>query len=104
MVEFVDVKFGYLGTFFIIGKRHNGLQASIIRHRVTIIVQAHTIITNAVNGCDIALVLCSASSDKCIPLLYAYVGPVGYYENDIIVISRLVARPNRETQVVANKQ
>ena len=69
---------------------------------MTIVVQSHTIIPYAIDSGDIALVLRSARRNKCIPILYADIGPIGYYEKDIIVVSAAVTCPNREAQIVTN--
>ena len=66
--------------------------------------QAHTVIAYAVDSCYIALVFCSAGSDKCIPILNTDIRPVGYHQKNIIVAARLIACPNRETQIVTNEQ
>ena len=104
MMEFVYIKLGNLGTFFVVGERYNRLQTSIVCHRVAVVVQAHTIIAYAVNRRDIALILRGASGDECIPILDADIGPVSHHKDDIVVATRLVACPYREAQVVANEQ
>mgnify|MGYP003498089882 CR=1 FL=1 len=104
MVEFLYIKIGNLGAFFVIRKRYNRLQASVVRHRMAIVVQAHSIIAYAIDRRYITLVLRGASCNERIPILDADVGPVGHHKDDIVVATRLVARPYRETQIVADQQ
>ena len=104
MVEFLYIKIGNLGAFFVISKRYNRLQASVVRHRMAIVVQAHSIIAYAIDRRYIALVLRGASCNERIPILDADIGPVSHHKDDIVVTTRLVARPYRETQIVADQQ
>ena len=104
VVEFGDIKIGNFSALFVVSKRHDWLQTRVIRHGVTIVVQAHAVIAHAVHRRNIALVLRGTGCNECIPILDADVWPIGYHEENVIVITALVACPNRETQIVANKQ
>ena len=99
-----DVKLYNACTLFVVCKTCHIFQSGVICHGVTVVMQSHSVVAYAIDSSDIALVLNSSCRNKCIPILYAYVGPVGYHQEDIIVITAAVACPNRETQVIANQQ
>ena len=103
MVQFLHVKSRNGGSLFIVGKSGNGIQMGIVGYRVPVVVQPECIVANGVHGGYVALVLHGACCHEGVPVLYAYLRPVGANEEDIVVVPRAVACPYRETQVIADE-
>ncbi len=104
MVQLVNVKAGNPGALRVVGETDEGGETGVIGDGVSVVVEANPVIPHGVGGTDIALVLRASRSDERVPVLYAYLGPVGGDEEQVVGVVHIVARPKREAQVVADNQ
>ena len=104
MVQLVNVKAGNPGALRVVGETDEGGETGVIGDGVSVVVEAYPVIPHRVGTAYIALVLRASRGDERVPVLYAYLGPVGGDEEQIVGVVHVVARPEREAQVVADNQ
>ena len=104
MLEHGHGQFGYTCTYFVICELQQFVHTCVVCHRVSVVVPACTILAHQISCHDVTLVLHGTCCHEYIPHHHACFGPVGTYQNQVIVIAPYVSRPYGEPHIVADEQ
>ena len=104
MVQLVNIKLCNPGALRVVGETDEGGETGVVGDGVSVVVEANPVIAYGVGSTYIALVLRASRGDERVPVLDAYLGPVGGDEEQVVGVVHIVARPEGEAQVVADNQ
>lgn len=103
LLEFNEIRLERAARLFVIRASSNDMAIRMNGTR-SAIVSTYMILPHSIDANDISLILDGTSWEKSIPCQSTLLGPVGYADEYIIGIGIGKTRPNREAQIVADKQ
>lgn len=70
---------------------------------IAVVLQLVPVCADDVEACNIALILYGSGGEQAVPMVGSFFGPVGNHEEQVIRIFRVIPRPFREPQIVADE-